>query len=233
MRDGSAPPHESPATEPGFLGAAVLVGLAVALAAIFLLGWLASEVIEGETLAFDTAVRVAVHRLASPTATSLFRTITLVGSPSVLGALGLVAVVIFAIRRWWRGVALYVVAMAGAGLLDTALKLSFHRARPAPYFGYTLPSSYSFPSGHALFSLVVLCTAATLLSPRLVRWPARVAVWAVAVGLSLLVGLSRIYLGVHYPSDVLAGYAAGAAWVATVALGDRAAHARARRRGGA
>jgi undecaprenyl-diphosphatase len=123
--------------------------------------------------------------------------------------------------------------MAGASVLDTVLKLAFHRARPEPYFGYVLPESYSFPSGHALFSFCFFTAGAALLAPRLQHSALRWLVWAVAASLILAIGFSRIYLGVHYPSDVLAGYAVGLIWSSVLIVGDRLAHARARRRGGA
>jgi undecaprenyl-diphosphatase len=121
--------------------------------------------------------------------------------------------------------------MLGASVLDFTLKHTFRRARPSPFFDYPLPTSFSFPSGHALFAFCFFTTAAALLSPRLRHPVARGFVWAVAAALILAIGFSRIYLGVHYPSDVAAGYAAGLLWCSVVIAGDRAAHARARRRG--
>ncbi|MEO6055540.1 MAG: phosphatase PAP2 family protein, partial [Gemmatimonadales bacterium] len=96
-----------------------------------------------------------------------------------------------------------------------------------------LPGSYSFPSGHALFAFCFFTTGAALLAPRL-PWPAlRRLVWIAAAALVLAIGFSRIYLGVHYPSDVLAGYTVGLMWSSVIIVGDRVAHAHARRRGGA
>jgi undecaprenyl-diphosphatase len=116
---------------------------------------------------------------------------------------------------------LVVVTMAGAGLLDALLKLSFRRPRPAAFFDYPLPTSHSFPSGHAFFAASFFGGLAVLASAR-VRNPAfRIFIWLGAAALIVLVGLSRVYLGVHYPSDVLAGYAAATVWVAAVAFGDR------------
>jgi undecaprenyl-diphosphatase len=84
-----------------------------------------------------------------------------------------------------------------------------------------LPSSNSFPSGHAFFAASFFGGLAALLTGRIQSRALRVAVWVTAAVLSLLVGLSRVYLGVHYPSDVLAGFAAAIIWVSAVALGDR------------
>ena len=230
----AAPPDTPPDPAPGALfGLASLIGLGVAVLALFLFGWLADEMLEGDTLAFDTRVRAAAQAVASPGMTHALIVVSRIGGPGVLGALGAVLTAAFVWRRWWRGAILLPVAMIGAGVLDTSLKLAFRRARPTPFFDYPLPPSYSFPSGHALFAFCFFTAAAALLVPRLKPHLLKVAVGAVALGAVLAIGFSRIYLGVHYPSDVIAGYAVGLLWSGVIIAGDRVAHARARRRGGA
>jgi undecaprenyl-diphosphatase len=96
-----------------------------------------------------------------------------------------------------------------------------------------VPASYGFPSGHARFAFCFFTAAAALLAPRLVHPALRWLVWFLAVAAILAVKFSRIYLGVHYPSDVAGGYAAGLLWSSVIVVGDRVAHARARRGGGA
>lgn len=224
------PPAGAPAA---LAGLATLVGLGVAVVALFLFGWLADEMLEGETFAFDLRIRAAVHALASPGLTHLMLLASRAAGPSVLGPLGAGLVALFAWRRWWRGAALLAVSMLGAGVLDSTLKLAFHRTRPVPFFDYPVPASFSFPSGHALFSFCFFAAAAALLAPRLRSAALRPLVWLVAAAAILVVGFSRVYLGVHYPSDVLGGYAAGLLWTSVIMVGDRVAHARARREGGA
>jgi membrane-associated phospholipid phosphatase len=230
----AGPPDTAPAGAPAALaGLATAIGLAIAILALFLFGWLADEMLEGETLAFDVRIRDAVHAIASPGLTHALILTSRLGGPGVLGPLGLALVALFAWRRWWRGAALMAVSMLGAAVLDVALKHAFHRLRPAPYFGYPAPLSYSFPSGHALFSFCFFAAGAALLAPRLQRPELRWAVWLTAAAAILAIGFSRIYLGVHYPSDVAAGYTAGLLWASVIMVGDREAHAWARRRGGA
>jgi membrane-associated phospholipid phosphatase len=230
----AAPPDTPPAPQPGALfGLASLIGLGVAILALFLFGWLADEMLEGDTLAFDLRVRAAAQTLASPGMTRALVLVSRLGGPTVLGALGAVLTIVFLWRRWWRGAILLPTAMLGAGVLDMALKLAFKRARPTPLFEYPLPSSYSFPSGHALFAFCFFTAAAALLAPRLESLALKWLVRLVALAAVLAIGFSRIYLGVHYPSDVLAGYAVGLLWSSVIVVGDRVAHARARRRGGA
>jgi undecaprenyl-diphosphatase len=104
-------------------------------------------------------------------------------------------------------------------VLDLALKYIYHRTRPTAYFGMA-PHSYSFPSGHALCSFCFYGVMAGLLNARIKSLAWRLLIWLAAVALVIAIGLSRIYLGVHYPSDVVAGYLAATVWVGTVIVLD-------------
>jgi undecaprenyl-diphosphatase len=114
-----------------------------------------------------------------------------------------------------RGALGLAIIMAGATILDNGLKLAFHRVRPEVFFG-VLPDTYSFPSGHALFNLCFYGGLAILLASRVRGAGLRIATWSAAALLVLGIGLSRIYLGVHYPTDVLAGFLAGGAWLLVI-----------------
>jgi undecaprenyl-diphosphatase len=203
------------------LGPRLGLGLLAAGVVIVLFAALASQVTEGETQQFDDAFRMAVHGLSSPRATSVLHAITQLGSPAVLIPLTVVAAWVFLELRRIRGAILLSATMVGVTLLNWVLKLAFQRARPAPFFDLTMPASYSFPSGHALSSFCFYAALAALITVRLRSRPLRVAVWAAAALVIAAVGFSRIYLGVHYISDVVAGYAAGFVWVLTVASADR------------
>ena len=102
-----------------------------------------------------------------------------------------------------------------AGILDASLKQAFHRVRPQVFFGMA-PTNYSFPSGHALASFCFYSVLAGLIAHRVRSIRVRVGVGVLAALMIAAIGLSRIYLGVHYPSDVIAGYLAAAMWVSTV-----------------
>ena len=203
------------------LGLTLLIGLMLAAGALLLFAWLADEMLEGDAMQFDDVVRGRIHQFASPALTSSMRVVTIVGAPSVLFGLSLVVGLGFVARRHYRAMILLGVAMTGSILLNWALKHSFHRTRPVPFFDIQAPSSFSFPSGHALASFCFYSTIAALISARsnsrTVRWVA----WTLAALLILLVGVSRIYLGVHYPSDVAAGYAAAFIWVMTIVVANR------------
>jgi len=225
-------PEALPATTESqrLLSLELLIGFLTAAAALVLFTWLGREVLEGEVLAFDERIRVLVHDLASPRLTALMRGASFYGGPGVLVPAGLAAGVAFVIKGWHRGALLVVVTLAGAGLLNGLLKFSFARVRPVSFFDYPLPGSPSFPSGHALYAASVFGGLAVLLTARIRSFPLQLGIWFVSISLILLVGTSRVYLGVHYPSDVFAGYAIGVIWVTTIAFGDRLARHRRRRR---
>ena len=195
------------------------LGFVGAVAALLLFAWLAHRILAGETIAFDAAVRNTVHTWASPRLTYAMRGFSWIGSEIVLVPLG--TFVAFRLNHLGRRPAavLFVVAAMGGEALNQVLKLAFRRSRPAPFFGYPLPDTYSFPSGHAMVSFCFYVVLAGILTLRMPPGPRKAAFWTAGVGLALSIGLSRIYLGVHYPSDVLAGYAAALIWVASVRMG--------------
>ncbi len=192
------------------MNAALLSGLGLAILTLLFFGWLAEEVLAGRTAAFDTLVRGNVHTLASPALTWTMRVLTLLGSEPFLVALGLFLVVQWRREGRKRLMIVFLITMLGAVALDATLKLVFHRPRPIPFFGLAAPASYSFPSGHALVSCCFYGVLAAV-TARGRWWP-----WALAALLVAAIGFSRIYLGVHYPSDVIAGYAAAVVWVLAV-----------------
>jgi undecaprenyl-diphosphatase len=139
-------------------------------------------------------------------------TVTALGSVTVLGLIILLAFALLAsLRRWSEG--LLLVAGAGGGLLiSQGLKRVFERERPDPVYRAVEAVNASFPSGHAMLSAVVFLTLGVLAARFAERRRVKVLAVGAAVLVSLLVGLSRVYLGVHWASDVLAGWCMGAAW---------------------
>jgi membrane-associated phospholipid phosphatase len=196
----------------GFL---LLGGLLIAATALFVFGWLAEEMLEGDTQKFDEFVRNAVHRHAAPGLTWFMQGCSFLGSVAVVTTLCVLAIAAFLYFRQAHTAALLAVTMAGMAALDVALKLAFHRHRPVAYFGPT-PTTYSFPSGHAMGSVCFYGVLAAILAARARGKVAKWCIWAAAVLVIGMIGYSRIYLGVHYPSDVIAGYCAGAVWVGAV-----------------
>ena len=199
-----------------FLSLFLTLGMIAAIGTLVFLGWLADQVFEGDARQFDDATRAAVHTFASPNLTLFMRFMSFVGSTLFLTLATAAAIVWFAWRKWGREAKLFALTMIGAALLNMTLKLTFKRARPVPFFDLTAPESYSFPSGHSLASCVFFAGLAAILSGRVKRRRTRTIIWTVATIMFLLIGLSRIYLGVHYTTDVIAGFASALIWILVV-----------------
>jgi undecaprenyl-diphosphatase len=196
------------------------VSLAVAVLGALLLGWLTEEVMEAGPRGYDLEFRNWLHQFASPGRTRVAFLFSLIGDQVLIAAL-ILCLIVFLLLRWRRAAGWMTVAMGGALVLDLAMKFGFHRPRPQPFFG-TMPHTYSFPSGHALFALCFFGVLAGLLAGRIDSRALQAALWTAAVVLIGAIGLSRIYLGVHYPSDVVAGYLTAAVWVSAILVLDHA-----------
>ena len=199
-----------------FLSLSLLLGLGTAIATLIFFGWLTDEVLEGETRHFDEVTRAAIHQLASPLLTTIMRGFSFVGSTICLTLATIFVVIRFVMRNLRREAKLFALTMIGAGLLNVTLKLAFKRARPEPFFNLTLPETYSFPSGHSLTSAVFFGALAAILTARIKSTRVSVAIWILSTTMFLLIGFSRIYLGVHHTTDVIAGFAAALIWILVV-----------------
>ena len=201
----------------GAYGLTLTVGLAVLGLAVYLFGGLLDSVLAGEEVALlDGPVSrvVAAHRLGW--LTSVMRGVTWLGSGWVGAGVVLGAGLAFWWRtRRWQPLLLLAVTASGAGVLDTVVKLVTARPRPPASLMVATGGGWAFPSGHTT-QTAVYGALAFLLARVLRGWRARVAVWAGAVALAVLVGLSRLYLGVHWLTDVLGGWLLAVAWVTVV-----------------
>jgi membrane-associated phospholipid phosphatase len=221
-------PEQKPSVP--MLSLSLVAGLVAAIGALLFLAWLANEIPEGELRHFDDGTRAAVHQFASPFLTSSMLGISFLGSTLFLTGLTVVVVLCFALRRWKREAILFGVTMVGAASLDVTLKNVFHRARPVPFFDIVAPKSYSFPSGHALASFCFYGALAAILTTRIKKRKAQVVMWTISAVLVFLIGLSRVYLGVHYTTDVLAGFAAALIWIMTVGFVEQRLASRRRKK---
>jgi membrane protein DedA with SNARE-associated domain/membrane-associated phospholipid phosphatase len=203
-----------------YLGLHLTVGLGLSLGALWLFGGIAEDVIHHDPLTqFDLTVADAFHRHASPMGVATAQGASLLGSPAVVAAWGLVVVVLLLVRRQYLLLGGWIAALAGVGLLDVALKQVVHRTRPTWDVPLVTARGWSFPSAHAMGSLVAYGMLAYLLVREVHGRRPRVAVITCATLLILWIGLSRMYLGVHYFSDVIGGYAAGVVWLAACISG--------------
>jgi undecaprenyl-diphosphatase len=197
---------------------ATLLAIGSLAAGVWLFAALADEVMEGGTRKLDRALLLALRRpgdlqpLGPPALLDAARDITALGGPSVLTLLT-VAVSLFLALDGKKHMALFVCGSIGSGLLvSTLLKDSFDRPRPdiVPHEVYA--ASYSFPSGHSMLSALTYLTLGAILARAHERKLLKAYFLLTAVFLTVLIGVTRVYLGVHWPTDVLAGWTAGAVW---------------------
>ena len=158
---------------------------------------------------FDHVWRQAALNIDPPAAVSVWKGVTFLGSGLVVTTLTLAVILALALLRQWFGSRYIAFVMLSAVALETTMKWTVQRARPDEVIAYPMPTSFSFPSGHALFATAFYGSFAVIVLPRLTGW-ARVLAWVTLTTLVLAIGASRIFLGVHYPSDVIGGFLAGA-----------------------
>ncbi|HEX2227571.1 MAG TPA: phosphatase PAP2 family protein [Candidatus Binatia bacterium] len=211
------------------LEAGTLVSLVAIAAAGLLFAELVDEVLERESRAFDTAVLLALRNPLDPAdpvgpvwVERIFREITTLGGTTVV-TLITIAVIGFLLVDSKPGAALLVFfSVTGGALLGPLLKVGFNRPRPDLVAHLVEVQTASFPSGHALLSAVAYLTLGALLARVMGQLRLKIYVLTIALILTVLIGLSRVYLGVHWPTDVLAGWLAGALWAVVcwrIALG--------------
>jgi undecaprenyl-diphosphatase len=183
-------------------------------------GVLAGEVQEGETSSFDRKILLSMRQpgdlspKGSPSFQEAARDVTGLGGVTILSLVTLVSVGFLILDGKKHMAAFAAGAVAGGTALSFVLKDIFHRPRPeiVPHVVYA--SSSSFPSGHSMMSAVVYLTLGTLLARSQERKRLKAYFLLIAAFLSVIVGVSRVYLGVHWPTDVLAGWMAGSVWAA-------------------
>jgi undecaprenyl-diphosphatase len=200
-------------------GAIVVAGFVAAVLVLWAFAWLATEVLEQETTALDQATLLFLQQFSSSQLTTAAQLVSLLGS-EVIWVIAAVLLAAFLWQRRWGTAVTLVLVTGGAQVLNDILKALFHRTRPEPVVGLIAAQQFSFPSGHAMVAAAFYFYLAYL-AWRLVHGWWRGVLIAGLVGLVLLIGLARLYLEVHYLSDVIAGYLAGWLWADAVILGSR------------
>lgn len=187
------------------------VGLATCLLIVFVLSRLIEEVLEREAFAFDKTLLLWLHQFSNPILDRLMLTITQLGNPSIVVLVASVSLAILWLQRYKQEAKVFAIACLGGAVLSTGMKLAFNKPRPELWQRLITEKSFSFPSGHALGSVVLYGFLAYLLAiayPKFSR-----IIYIVAVVAIMAIGLSRLYLGVHWPTDVVAGYGIGFLWL--------------------
>lgn len=179
---------------------------------LILFAEVADSVSEGEHVWIDKAVLRSIHGISNPILDAVIPSITAIGGPNISTVIIAITVaVLFYKKYWWHAIFLCI-GVGGAALANLVLKSLFQRARPDLWEWIITESNYSFPSGHAMASVAIVVCALFML------WHTKWRTLCIVTGVMyvLVIGFTRLYLGVHYPSDILGGWAAGAAWVVIV-----------------
>ncbi|WP_052763980.1 phosphatase PAP2 family protein [Microvirga massiliensis] len=203
----------------GRLERRIVVPLGVAGAALLLFTRIAGEVVEGDTRAFDEAVLLALRSsgdLSDPIGPvwleEMMRDFTALGGTGVLAMLTVAVAGFLLMTRKSHAAAMILVSVVSGVVLSSLLKWGFARPRPELVPHEAAVYTQSFPSGHAMMSAVVYLTLGALLARTQAQTSVKIYLLVVAGLLTLLVGASRVYLGVHWPTDVIAGWALGSVW---------------------
>ncbi|MDQ6873116.1 MAG: bifunctional DedA family/phosphatase PAP2 family protein [Gemmatimonadota bacterium] len=211
-----------------YLGLHLTVGFLLSLAALWLFAGVTEDVVHHDPLTrFDLTLTTMFRTHATTLGDRIFSVVSALGSPVAMGIVGAVGALFLLVRRMWVVLAAWVAAIGGAGLLTIVLKNLIQRPRPAAAAEFLYGTTFSFPSGHALGSLVgygmlAYVIGATWVEGRRARLQVMIATAVLVIG----IGLSRLYLGVHYFSDVVAGYAVGVLWLSVCISGLQVAQRR-------
>lgn len=199
----------------------IILGFALASLLLAVCGWIVTGPYKWIVAGFDTNVRYAMRQIQSPMWTSVLIAATRIGSLWGLSIIGGITAIVFILLRWFRPLMLLCVTMLGQGILHLGFKALFERPRPPALLSYKIEESFSFPSGHSIAAMSFFGAVAWLVATRNENAAAKFGIAIFAAVMIFLIGLSRVYIGVHYPSDVVAGFLAAGIWTAGVMSADR------------
>jgi membrane protein DedA with SNARE-associated domain/membrane-associated phospholipid phosphatase len=198
----------------GYLGIHLTVGLMVSAVFIWIFGGITEDVLTGDPLVnVDRWVLEQVHFFRTPLTTSFMTAFTALGGSRMITAGGLTIAIYLIFKKRFDDLLIYLTAILGGSFLSFILKTAVHRVRPHAGFALIQIGGWSFPSGHAMMSIIFYGMLAYLFIRKTQSWKLQVFAVSAAGLIVFLIGFSRIYLGVHYLSDVLAGYTGGLFWL--------------------
>ena len=167
----------------------------------------AAYVFDWGVASLDSSLGVGLVSRATPACKTFFRAVTVLGNTYFVAPFSILIGLVFILKKQWQRVVIFALAICSSMLLNSLSKLFFARVRPAFTQAPHTMTSFSFPSGHAMMAVLMFGILVYLLMPLIKQKTARAALLGGAIVLTLLVGFSRLYLGLHYLSDVLAGFA--------------------------
>ncbi len=199
-------PHIAP-----FFAFFSLFWLGICVLVIYAIAELSDEVLEKEAFAIDKAILLFIHRFANPLLDTLMVSITRLGDPKVVVPMTLIIIGLLFWQRHRVEAQIFALDAMGGAVLSYVLKLAFNKPRPQLWESPIRETTFSYPSGHALGSMVLygfLSYIFATMYPRYAKW-----FYGIATALIISIGMSRLYLGVHWPTDIVAGYGIGFLWI--------------------
>ena len=187
------------------------VGIVSCLLIIYIVAQISDEVLDKEAFAFDKVILLWVHSFANPALDRLMHTITRLNDPDIVSVIAGVALILLIWKKCYPEAKIFVVDCAGGVILSYGLKSVFGKTRPDLWQSAIKEVSFSYPSGHALGSTVLYGFLAYLFATRFPQFAW--LIYLVVVLLIGVIGLSRLYLGVHWPTDIIGGYGIGFLWL--------------------
>jgi membrane-associated phospholipid phosphatase len=175
--------------------------------------WLCTEAWEKEAISLDRSSLLWIHQFANPTLDAVMLFITALADPPMVITVFITTIIWLGIKRRYADVARFVTVCVGGVLINQVMKLFFAKPRPELWTRLITEHSFSFPSGHAVGSMVVYGFIAYILGRELLQYKGYI--YPTASILIIAIGFSRLYLGVHYPTDIIAGYGVGILWLIT------------------
>ncbi len=198
----------------GYLGLHLTIGVVLLIGAAWLFGGIAQDVVAGDPLTvFDKNIADWFHQHRTAGLTSTMQMVSGLASTTWVTGIATVTAIVLCWKRCWHRLLALVLVVPGGMALNVLLKIAFHRHRPSFKDSFLIFHGYSFPSGHTMGATLLYGLLAAFAVIALKTWRWRVGAVFGALVMVLLVGFSRVYLGAHYPSDVLGAAAAGFAWL--------------------
>lgn len=187
------------------------VGLVSCLIIIYIIAQISDEVLDQEAFAFDKTILLWIHSFANPTLDGIMRSITRFNDPSTVAVIAVIVLGILLWRHYYSEAQIFIIDCLGGVVLSYGLKSAFGKTRPDLWKSAVEDLSFSYPSGHALGSTVLYGFIAYLIATRYPQFS--LLVYAVVICPIGAIGLSRLYLGVHWPTDIIGGYGIGFLWL--------------------
>jgi membrane-associated phospholipid phosphatase len=186
-------------------------GLAVCLLILFIVANLAEEVLEKEAFAFDSSFLLWFHQFANPGLDQIMLFITQLGNPIIVTIIAATTTILLWVSRYRLEAMAFILNCLGGFILSTSMKWFFSKPRPQLWKQLIVEKSFSFPSGHALGAMVLYGFIAYVFAAYFPQFS--LIIYTLAVVLIIAIGISRLYLGVHWPTDIIAGYGVGFLWL--------------------